>query len=76
MQSLRGTPIQRGPDTTAVQIDVGKLEARRGVVFAGMAERPGQKRKSKIAEYFDAFLLARLGGRRGWATATDYDVFD
>ena len=41
-----------------------------------MAERPGQKRKSKIADDFDAFLLVRSGGRRGWATATDDDVFD
>ena len=40
-----------------------------------MAERPGQRCKSKIADDFDAFLLARSRGRRGWSTATDDDVF-
>ena len=58
-----------------MRIDVGKLEARRAVVFAAMPERPGQRRKSKIADDFDAFLLARSRGRRGWSTATDDDVF-
>ena len=46
------------------------------MVFAAVTERPGQRRKSKIADDFDAFLLAWSGGRRGWATATDEDVFD
>ena len=59
-----------------MRIDVGKLEARRAVVFAAMPERPGQRRKSKIADDFDAFLLARTGGRRSWTTATDDDIFD
>ena len=53
-----------------------KLEARRAVVLAAMVERAGQRRKSKITDDFDAFLLVRSGGRRGWATATDDDVFD
>ena len=71
-----GTQPFRDPDATAVRIDVGKLEARRAVVLAAMAKRPGQRRKSKIGDDFDAFLLARSGGRRGWATAIDDDVFD
>ena len=57
-----GTQPFRDPDATAVRIDVGKLEARRAVVLAAMAKRPGQRRKSKIGDDFDAFLLARSGG--------------
>ena len=41
------------------RIDVGKLEDRRPVVLAAMAERLGQRRKSKIAGEFDALLRAR-----------------
>ena len=32
--------------------------------------------QSKIADDFDAFLLTQSRGLRGWATATDDDVFD
>ena len=41
-----------------------------------MAERPGQRRKRKIADEFDTFLRARSGGRRGWEVAMPEDVFD
>ena len=74
-QTFRGAPVPRDPDTTVVRINVGKREARRTAVFAAMAERPGQKQKSKLVDDFDALLLARSGGHRGWATATDDDVF-
>ena len=75
-QPFRGPHVPRDPDATAARIHVGKLEARWAVVFAAMAERPGQRPKSKIADDFDAFLLARSGRGRGWTTATDDDVFD
>ena len=75
-QTFAEAPVSRDPDTTAVRIDVEQLEACRAVVFAAMAGRPGQRRKSKVTDDFDAFLLARLWGCRGWATTTDDDVFD
>ena len=58
-QPFQGPPAPRDPDATAVRIDVGKLEARRAVVLAVMTERPAQRRKCKIADDVDAFLLAR-----------------
>ena len=70
-QPFRGPHVPRDPDATAARIHVGELEARWAVVFAAMAERPGQRPKSKIADDFDAFLLARSGRGRGWTTATD-----
>ena len=45
------------------------------MVLAAMAERPGQRRKCKVADDF-AFLRARSGGRRGWEVAIPEDVFD
>ena len=75
-QPFGGAPFPRHPDTTVVRMNVEKHEAHLAVVFAVMADRPGQKRKSKIADDFDAILMARSGRCRCWATRTDDDVLD
>ena len=41
-----------------------------------MAGRRGQLRKCAVADGFDRFRLGYSGGRRGWAEATDRDVYD
>ena len=70
---LRNAHIWGRPSrgTRAVGIDVEKREAHGALDFAAMAGRPGQRRKSKIVDDFGAFLPARSGRRRGWATVTD-----
>ena len=41
-----------------------------------MAGRSGQRRKSKIADEFDAFVRATSSRCKDWATAVDEDVLD
>ena len=41
-----------------------------------MEGRPGQVRKSRVADEFDAFVLVVSAGSRGWQTATLDDVFN
>ena len=41
-----------------------------------MEGRPGQVRKRRVADEFDAFVLVISAGSRGWTTATPDDVFD
>ena len=72
----RGSPVPRDSRAQPVQIDRAKLRARRDDVLAGIAVRPGQQRKCKIADDFDAFIRAYSEGLRGWESATDEDVFD
>ena len=57
-------------------MDVQKLQARRQTVLAAMEGRPGQVRKRRVADKFDAFVLVISAGSRGWTTATPDDVFD
>ena len=75
-QPYRGPPVPRDPHAPPVEIDTEKLQARRTSLLAKLDGQPGQQRKSKIADDFDAFLLAYLDGYREWETATDSDVFD
>ena len=75
-QPYRGPPIPRDPHARPVNIDTDKLQARRAAILAKVETRPGQQRKSKIADEFDAFILSYSGGRRGWSDATADDVFD
>ena len=72
----RGQPIPRDPAAPIVRIDVKKLNARRATVRAVMAGRPGQRRKSKIVDKFDAFVRVGSGGCKGWATAEDEGMLD
>ncbi|CAN0564276.1 unnamed protein product, partial [Ectocarpus sp. 12 AP-2014] len=57
-------------------VDLPKLRERREYVLAKMANRPGQQRKSRVADEFDSFVLSLSDNRRGWKTATDSDVLD
>ena len=41
-----------------------------------MAGRPGQWRKSKIPDEFDAFVRVSSGGCKGWATAVVEDALE
>ena len=41
-----------------------------------MAGRPGQVRKSRVADEFDAFVLVISAGSCGWTTETPDEVFD
>ena len=66
----RGPPVPRDPRVPPVQIDLAKLRARRDAVLAGMAEQPGQQRKCKVADDFDAFLRAYSAGLCGWESGT------
>ena len=75
-QPYGGPPVPRDLHAQPVEIDAEKLQARRASILAKLEGRPGQQRKSKIADYFDAFLLAYSDGHRGWETATDNDVFE
>ena len=75
-QPYRGPPVPRDPHAPPVEIDAENLHARRASILAKLEGRPGQQRKSKIADDFDALLLAYSDGHRGWETATDGDVFD
>ena len=40
-----------------------------------MEGRPGQPRKSRVADEFDAFVLVISAGSRGWTTATPDNLF-
>ena len=75
-RSHLGRPVPRNPEAPPVRIDAGKLENRRAMVLAAMAKRPGQRRKCKGADEFDAFLRATSGGRRGWDVVIPEDLFD
>ena len=57
-------------------MDVEKIQACRHQVLAAMEGRPGQLRKSRVADEFDAFVLVISAGCRGWTTATPNDLFD
>ena len=59
---ISGGVCPAGPGYDGRTDRCGKLEARRAVVFAAMAERPGHKGKDKKADDFDALLPTRLGG--------------
>ena len=74
--AISGTAGPTRSGAPPVCTDAGKLENRRAMVLAAMAERPGQRRKCKVADEFDAFLRARSGGRRAWEVAIPEDVFD
>ena len=75
-QPFRAPPIPGDPRAWPVVIDVNALQARRAEILDKMERRPGQQRKSKIVDEFDAFLLSYWGGRRGWKDATAADVLD
>ena len=64
------------PQRTPVVVDVGKIQARWHQVLAAREGRPGQLRKSRVADEFDAFNLVISARSRGWATATPDDLFD
>ena len=74
-QPVRSFPAPRYPEWVPVVVDVDKMQARRRQVQAAMEGRPGQVRKSRMADEFDAFVLVVSAGSRGWQTATPDDVF-
>ena len=76
VQSVRSLPAPRYPRRTPVVVDVEKIQARRHQVLAVMEGRPGQVRKGRVADEFDAFVLVTSAGSRGWTTATPDDLFD
>ena len=57
-------------------IDADRLAARKEAVQVASANTAGQRRKSAVADKFDAFLRAHTAGSRGWESATDADVHD
>ena len=59
-----------------VVVDVDKTQPRQRQVLAAMEGRPGQARKSRVADEFDAFVLVGSAGSRGWQTATLDDAFN
>ena len=76
VQPVRSLPAPRYPRRPPVEVDVAKIQARRHQVLAAMEGRPGQLRKSRVADEFDAFVLVISAGCRGWTTATPDDLFD
>jgi len=76
VQPARVLPAPRFPQRAPVVVDVQKMQARRHQVLTAMEGRPGQVRKSRVADEFDAFVLVISAGSRGWTTATPDDVFD
>ena len=76
VQPVRSMPAPRYPQRPPVAVDVEKIQARRHQVLAAMEGRPGQLRKSRVADEFDAFILVISAGCRGWTTVTPDDLFD
>ena len=76
VQPVRVLPAPRYQQRSPVVVDVQRLQSRRRNVLAAMEGRPGQVRKSRVADEFDAFVLVISAGSRGWTTATPDDVFD
>lgn len=70
------SPTPRFPGRPPVHVDVGRLHDRRHQVLTAVAARPGAVRKHRVPDEFDAFLLSRSDGARGWQAATPDDVFD
>ena len=76
VQPVRSLPTPRYSLRAPVVVDVDKIQARRHQVLAAMEGRPGQLRKSRVADKFDALVLVISAGSCGWTTATPDDLFD
>ena len=66
----------RYPQRTPVVVDIDKIQARRHQVLVAMEGRPGQRRKRRVADEFDAFVVVISAEPRCWTTATPADFFD
>ena len=64
------------PERLPVVVDFDKIQARRRQFLAALGGRPGQVRKIRVTDEFDAFVLVVSAGSRGWDTATPDDVFN
>ena len=62
VQPVRSLPAPRYPQRPPVEVDVAKIQARRHQVLAAMEGRPGQLRKIRVADEFDAFVLVNQQG--------------
>ena len=76
VQPVRSLPAPWYPQRPPVVVDVEKIQARRYHVLAAMEGRPGQLRKNRVADEFDAFVLVISAGCWCWTTATPDDWFD
>ena len=59
-----------------VRIDTDKLSARRAMIRAMIAGRPGPRHQSKRTDELDVFIQASYRGRKDRAAATDENPFD
>ena len=75
VQPIRSLPAPRYPQRPPVDVDVDKIQVRRHQLLAAMEGRPGQLRKSRVADECDAFAFVISAGSRGRTTATPDDLF-
>ena len=74
--SLSGHCRPRGITSGLRSLWMSKRSRHAGTKHWRLEGRPGQLRKSRMADEFDAFVLVISAGSRGWTTATPDDPFD
>lgn len=74
-QLVRLLPTPRYPEQLPVVVDADKMQGRRRKVFLAMEGRPGEVRKSRVADEVSAFVFGDSAGSRGSPTPTLDDVF-